>query len=44
MAYGAQRNSSIGPIRSYTQALDQWLKTKPIRGREEDVRPLGNRK
>jgi hypothetical protein len=44
MSYGHYRNSGITPIKSYAQALAQWEMTKPIRGRKEELRPLGNRK
>lgn len=44
MSYGYSRNSGITPIKSYSKALAQWEMTKPIRGRKEELRPLGNRK
>ena len=36
-------NSAKG-VRSYAQALDLYNKTAPIRGRADDVRPLGRRR
>ena len=30
-------------LRTYAQALDRYENTKPIRGREKDIRPLGKR-
>lgn len=31
----------IEPIKSYAEAVKYWENTKPIRGRKEDVRPIG---
>lgn len=42
--YGYNRNSGIHPLANYKEALYKWESTKPIRGRAEDVRPLGNRR
>lgn len=36
-------NSGIPALGSYKEALDWWTNTKPIKGRKEDVRPLGKR-
>jgi hypothetical protein len=42
--YGSHRNSGIHSLANYNEAIHKWESTKPIRGRAEDVRPLGNRR
>jgi hypothetical protein len=42
--YGYPRNSGIPLINDYASALKIWEETKPIRGREVDTRPLGQRR
>ncbi len=42
--YGHHRNSGILPLENYNEAFRKWETTKPIRGRGEDVRPLGHRR
>jgi hypothetical protein len=42
--YGSHRNSGIHSLANYNEAFHKWESTKPIRGRAEDVRPLGNRR
>lgn len=42
--YGHFRNSGIGRIHNYAQALKQWDETTPIRRRTTDDRPLGHRR
>ena len=42
--YGHMRNSGIDQINDYAIALKRWEDTKPIRGRAEDVRPIGKRR
>jgi hypothetical protein len=42
--YGHHRNSGIHTLTNYNEAFHKWESTKPIRGRGEDVRPLGNRR
>ena len=41
--YGHPRNTGIPRINDYASALKLWEDTKPIRGRDEDTRPLGYR-
>jgi len=41
--YGRGR-SGIPPLHNYTTALYHWENVKPIRGRAQDERPLGNRR
>lgn len=36
--------NSVKGVRSYAQALDLYNKTEPIRGRADDIRPLGRRR
>lgn len=36
--------NSVKGVRSYAQALDLYNKTAPIRGRTDDIRPLGRRR
>jgi hypothetical protein len=36
--------NSVKGVRSYAQALDLYNKTAPIRGRADDIRPLGRRR
>lgn len=36
--------NSVKGVRSYAQALDLYNKTAPIRGRLDDIRPLGRRR
>jgi len=43
MSWG-YRNSGIPTISSYADALARWESITPIRGRKEDLRPIGNRK
>jgi len=42
--YGSHRNSGIHSLANYNEAFHKWESTKPIRGRTEDVRPLGHRR
>jgi len=42
--YGSHRNSGIHSLANYNEAFHKWESTKPIRGRADDVRPLGNRR
>ena len=42
--YGHHRNSGIHTLANYNEAFHKWESTKPIRGRGEDVRPLGHRR
>jgi hypothetical protein len=42
--YGHHRNSGIHTLTNYNEAFHKWETTKPIRGRGEDVRPLGHRR
>jgi hypothetical protein len=42
--YGHNRNSGIHPLGNYNEAFHKWESTKPIRGRDVDVRPLGHRR
>lgn len=42
--YGHHRNSGIHPLGNYNEAFHKWESTKPIRGRDVDVRPLGHRR
>jgi hypothetical protein len=42
--YGHHRNSGIHALANYNEAFHKWETTKPIRGRGEDVRPLGHRR
>lgn len=42
--YGHHRNSGIHTLTNYNEAFHKWESTKPIRGRGEDVRPLGHRR
>jgi hypothetical protein len=42
--YGHHRNSGIHTLANYNEAFHKWESTKPIRGRAEDVRPLGHRR
>jgi hypothetical protein len=42
--YGHNRNSGIHPLGNYNEAYHKWESTKPIRGRDVDVRPLGHRR
>jgi hypothetical protein len=42
--FGHNRNSGIHTLRNYNEAHHAWETTKPIRGRKEDVRPLGHRR
>jgi hypothetical protein len=42
--YGHHRNSGIHSLTNYNEAFHKWESTKPIRGRGEDVRPLGHRR
>lgn len=42
--YGHHRNSGIHPLANYNEAIHKWESTKPIRGRNVEVRPLGNRR
>jgi hypothetical protein len=42
--YGHHRNSGIHTLTNYNEAFHKWESTKPIRGRDVDVRPLGHRR
>ena len=42
--FGHNRNSGIHTLVNYNEAHHAWETTKPIRGRKEDVRPLGHRR
>jgi hypothetical protein len=42
--FGSHRNSGIHSLANYNEAFHKWETTKPIRGRADDVRPLGNRR
>ena len=42
--YGHHRNSGIHTLANYNEAFHKWESTKPIRGRDKDVRPLGHRR
>lgn len=42
--YGHHRNSGIHSLSNYKEAVHKWESTKPIRGRDTDVRPLGHRR
>jgi len=43
MSYGHQRNSGIPYIATYEEALKRYENAKPIRGRKDEIRPLGHR-
>lgn len=42
--FGHNRNSGIHTLSNYNEAHHAWETTKPIRGRKEEVRPLGHRR
>ena len=42
--FGHNRNSGIHTLSNYNEAHHAWETTKPIRGRKDDVRPLGHRR
>lgn len=42
--FGHNRNSGIHTLANYGEAHHAWETTKPIRGRSEEVRPLGHRR
>lgn len=42
--FGHNRNSGIHTLSNYNEAHHAWETTKPIRGRKEEIRPLGHRR
>ena len=44
MKMGYQTVMAVPTIRDYKEAFNRWNKAKPIKGRDEDKRPLGERR
>ena len=44
MALSYNTTRAFPRLRTYADALKRWTDTKPIRGRDPEVRPLGHRK